>query len=519
MSVHIPDHDGCFVLSSDMICENDPVAIMPLFLFAASLFLQHLHTIGTIRKISIMTESPDNKKAKNNDLLPGNGPENFDQAGNFDQPDQSDQSDQSGQPDQSGQSDQQGKSGNPEQTGNSDHPGNIDQSGYSDHPGNPDYSGNPDQSETDQTRPREIPLLFGKGFVMGSADVVPGVSGGTMALILGIYARLIFAIKSVDVKVIQWIFTFQLRRVYNRVHWMFLGSVLAGAVSAVLFFTKVVALPVLMHTHPEIIYGLFFGLITGSILLLLRTIDDIGWREGLTVLAGTAVGFRVVTLVPTDTPETGLFVFLSGSLAITAMVLPGISGSFILLILRKYEYILGNIALLGTDRTWEAVMVLFPFGLGMIAGLVLFVRLLSWLFKQYHVMTICVLMGFMAGSLYVIWPFQEREYSEIIDSRELPVQDPEVQMLMQMEPDRRQPEYAELGEIVNPDAPVDEQFIEVRDVRRRLVGSTPYWPMWSSPDADARLEQGSFSLYGGLATILAGFLLVGYLGRKAGVKV
>ncbi len=375
-----------------------------------------------------------------------------------------------------------------------------------------------DTPEKDLTRPREMPFLYLKGFAMGSADVVPGVSGGTMALILGIYSRLIFAIKSVDLETVKQVFTLKWGAVFTRVHWMFLISVFLGGVSAIFFFTRVIALPVLMHTHPEIIYGLFFGLISGSILLLLRAVGDVGWKEAITVMAGAAIGLRIVTLVPTDTPETVLFVFLSGSLSITAMVLPGISGSFILLILRKYEYILGNIALLGTDRTMEAMSVLFPFGFGMVVGLVLFVRLLSWLIKRYHIFTLCLLVGFMAGSLYVIWPYQEREYTEIVDSQVMPIQDPLVQELMEREkkgrePERRRPEYWKSGPVINPEDPESEQKVEVIHVRRRLISSNPYWPDWTAPSSDERLEGDARALYGGLGTMFAGFLLVGYLGR------
>ena len=377
-----------------------------------------------------------------------------------------------------------------------------------------------DTLEKDLTRPREVPFLYLKGFAMGSADVVPGVSGGTMALILGIYSRLIFAIKSVDLETIKKVFTLKWDAVFTRVHWMFLISVFLGGISAIFFFTRVIPLPVLMHTHPEIIYGLFFGLITGSILLLLRAIGDVGWREAVTVIAGAGIGFRIVTLVPTDTPETSLFVFLSGSLAITAMVLPGISGSFILLILRKYEYILGNIALLGTDRTMEAIAVLIPFGLGMVAGIVLFVRLLSWLLKRYHILTLCLLVGFMAGSLYVIWPFQEREYTEIVDTQVMPLQDPLVQELLERrqngrDSDLRRPEYWKAGPIINPEAPEAEQEMEVVHVRRRMISNSPYWPHWTSPSTDQRLEKGGLSLYGGVGTMILGFLLVGFLGRMA----
>ncbi len=373
--------------------------------------------------------------------------------------------------------------------------------------------------EKDLTRPREMPFLFLKGFVMGSADVVPGVSGGTMALILGIYTRLVFAIKSVNARSIHQLFTFQWRGLFDEVHWKFLFSVFLGGVSAVFFFTTVIMLPVLMHTHPEMIYGLFFGLIAGSILLLLKAIGDVGWREFAVVVVGFLIGLRIVTLVPSSTPETAFFAFLSGSLSITAMVLPGISGSFILLILRQYDHILGNIALLGTDRTLEAFMILVPFGLGMIVGLVLFVRLLSWLLKRFHIMTLCLLVGFMAGSLYVVWPFQEREYTEITQSRAVPADDPEVQSLMEEEPDRRRPEYTELGDIINPEAPSHEQEYEVLEVSRHMIRSQPYWPQWRNPGEDDRLRRGGLSLYGGVGIMLFGFFIVGFLSRMMNRKL
>lgn len=373
--------------------------------------------------------------------------------------------------------------------------------------------------EIDQTRISEMPFLYAKGFAMGSADVVPGVSGGTMALILGIYTRLIFAVKSVDIQSLKALFTLRWSVFFDRVHLLFLISVFFGGVSAVLFFTKVIKLPVLMHSHPEIIYGLFFGLISGSILLLLQTIGKAGWRKALAVLAGTLIGFRVVTLVPAETPETHLFVFFSGALSITAMVLPGISGSFILLILQKYDYILGHIGLLGTDRTLEAIWVLTPFGLGMVFGLVLFVRILSWLLKRFHILTVCLLMGFMAGSLYVIWPYQEREfiehetiYTEYLSSVEL-------QELKREEQEKSDLYLLEIQEIIPVEESDDKKKVQIREVRRRLVNAGPYWPKWFDPGSDHRLKQGAYSLYGGLGTMLTAFFLVAWLGKISRMKM
>ena len=230
----------------------------------------------------------------------------------------------------------------------------------------------------DVTTPKEIPSLFVKGFMMGSADVVPGVSGGTMALILGIYQRLIDAIKSVDTQTLKSLLSLRISDVFKQVHWFFLVVLLSGILSAVMFVTRVIKLPELMFTNPEPVYGLFFGLIIGSVWYVLKGLGKLTVGNVMWIIVGTAIGFRVVTLVPTDTPEAMWFIFLSGSLAITAMILPGISGSFILLILRKYDYILMQFGKLGGPETMDALWVLVPFGLGLVIGIMLFSRVLCW---------------------------------------------------------------------------------------------------------------------------------------------
>ncbi len=256
-------------------------------------------------------------------------------------------------------------------------------------------------------------ILFLKGVAMGSADVVPGVSGGTMALITGIYTQLLDAIRSVDVSVVRDLLRLRFRAALSRVHWQFLVVLLSGIGSAVIFFTRVVPLPVLMRTQPAAVYGLFFGLIVGSVWFVAKDIGTFNLTAFVFTAIGVAIGFLVVNLVPTETPENAAFVFFSGAIAICAMVLPGISGSFILLILRKYEYILGQIALLGTADTLSAFAVLVPFGLGLVAGITLFTRFLSWLLHHYAKPTMAVLVGFMIGSLWVIWPWQNRTYEMV----------------------------------------------------------------------------------------------------------
>lgn len=253
--------------------------------------------------------------------------------------------------------------------------------------------------------------LVAKGFCVGSADVVPGVSGGTMAFILGIYSQLINGIKSFDSEWVKMVFTLDIKGVLSRPHFSFLIPLGIGAVGAVLFFTRIVPLPVLIRTHPEIIYGLFFGLISGSIVLLFR---HLGLRLLISrfvfLIIGTVFGGFVVTMVPASTPDDSWFIFLCGAIAISAMILPGISGSFILLMLKKYAYIFNAIGHFDFS-------VILPFAFGLVTGVVLFSRVLSYLLKQFYQQTILFITGLLIASLYVIWPFQHRSY-ELVRNKE-----------------------------------------------------------------------------------------------------
>lgn len=254
--------------------------------------------------------------------------------------------------------------------------------------------------------------LIAKGFGMGAADVVPGVSGGTMALIFGIYPRLINAIKSFDTVWLTAIVKFDLDVVFHRPHFRFLLPLLAGIFSAILFFTRIVPLPVLIRTHPEIIYGLFFGLILGSVLVLMKATGSWSYKELRFVIAGVALGHLIFNLVPVQTPDASWFIFLSGAVAISAMILPGISGSFILLMLKKYAYIFDAIGHFNFS-------VIVPFALGMVTGLALFSRVLSWLLKTWYQETLSTIIGLLIASLWVIWPFQERLYEIVRDKERL----------------------------------------------------------------------------------------------------
>ena len=254
--------------------------------------------------------------------------------------------------------------------------------------------------------------LLLKGFCMGTADVIPGVSGGTIAFILGIYKELIDGIKSFDLIWLNSIVRLQLSTVINRPHFKFLIPLFSGIIFALLFFTRVIPLPELLYRYPDQVYGLFFGLIAGSCVVLLRNTDKIKFRELFLIMSGILPGLVIFNLGTLSTPDSSLYVFISGCLAISAMLLPGISGSFILLILGKYSYIFNAIG-------YFKISILTPFCLGMLTGLVVFSRLLSWVLHRYYRATTLIITGILIASLWVIWPFQDRVYDTVASKHKL----------------------------------------------------------------------------------------------------
>lgn len=365
-------------------------------------------------------------------------------------------------------------------------------------------------SPKDTTTFKEAPFLALKGFLMGSADIVPGVSGGTMALIVGIYERLINAIKSVNGNFLKLFFTFKWKEAFKEIHIFFLVFLFFGIFSALAFFTKVVPLQVYMFTHPEIVYGLFFGLILGSIYILIKALKRFTKTEWGMLVLGIAFGIWIVSLVPADTPEHPAFVFLSGSIAICAMILPGISGSYLLLIMRKYDYLLSQIGKIGGVETIDGMLGLLPFILGAIVGLAAFSRFLSWLLSRYHSQTIAVLIGFLIGSLYVIWPYQHREFVQHTEVTQVEyMSHPKVQELMENPPNTNLPEYERIGEIRNAESSFDEmKQVEIETVKNKLVQSRPFIPGWLG----ARSGDDP-NIWGGIIGIVIGIVMVGGLDR------
>jgi len=257
-----------------------------------------------------------------------------------------------------------------------------------------------------------MPWLAAKGFCMGMADLVPGVSGGTMAFILGIYERLLAAIRSFDARWVRACFKFDISTAISRPHFHFIIPLLAGLFTAVWFFTNVISLPTLIHEYPEHVYGLFFGLILASIYVLMQELKGFSMFDAVTLILGTAGGLIIVNLVPVETPSAAWFIFLSGAIAICAMILPGISGSFLLLLLKKYSVI---IAAIGEFN----LSVIIPFLLGCVVGLVSFSRFLTWLLAHFYQRTLLVIKGILIASLWLLWPFQERVYETIAGKQKL----------------------------------------------------------------------------------------------------
>ncbi len=237
-----------------------------------------------------------------------------------------------------------------------------------------------------------------KGFCMGAADVVPGVSGGTMALILGIYEDLLLAIRSFDATFIRRLFVFRIREAVSGVQWDFLAALGAGILCAV--FSLARGLSWLLHHQPVFIWSFFFGLIAASVFMVSRRITQ--WRPGTCagLVFGAAGAYVLVGLTPMSTPEAPWFLFLSGAVAICAMILPGISGAFILVLMGKYLYVLD--AVNNRDMVTLALV-----AAGALTGLAGFARFLGWLLRRHHDVTIAVLTGLMLGSLRKVWPWKD----------------------------------------------------------------------------------------------------------------
>ena len=237
-----------------------------------------------------------------------------------------------------------------------------------------------------------------KGCAMGMADVVPGVSGGTIAFISGIYEELLGSIKSIDLEAIKLLFTGKFCALWEKINGKFLFSLIAGIGVAILTMARLMTY--MLENHPIITWSFFFGLIIASALMVAREVNRWSALSVVTMIVGIVLSYWITVVSPATTPNDWWFVMLSGAIAICAMILPGISGAFILLLLGKYMFIMEAVAQLN-------IGVQVVFAIGAVVGIVSFSHVLSWLLAKWHDATVTMLMGFMIGSLNKVWPWKQ----------------------------------------------------------------------------------------------------------------
>lgn len=245
---------------------------------------------------------------------------------------------------------------------------------------------------------KEYLSLAGKGMMMGAADAVPGVSGGTIAFITGIYQELIHSIKLCGPEAISILFKQGIKAAWQHINGNFLIALFAGMVVSAMTLSRVVIY--LLDNQPQLLWSFFFGLILAAIWSLVKHIPK--WNLGLfaSFATGSAIAYSITLITPTAVDPTYLYFFLSGMLAICAMILPGISGAFILLLLGMYGPVM-----LAIKEFQLGILVIFA--IGCVIGLLSFSRVLDWMFTEYKNVTLALLGGFMLGSLNKVWPWKQ----------------------------------------------------------------------------------------------------------------
>ncbi len=245
--------------------------------------------------------------------------------------------------------------------------------------------------------PLQLAMLTMKGLAMGAADVVPGVSGGTIAFISGIYEELIDSINNINLGALNVLRKEGVKAFWNHVNGTFFLFLFAGIIISIVSLAKVVTY--FLEVHPVLIWSFFFGLIIASVVLIGKTIKK--WSPGVivTLLIGAGIAFYISSIESVASVEAKWYILLSGALAICAMILPGISGSFILVLLGTYHIILDAIKS-------KDLMTIGLFAVGCLVGLLTFARVLKYLFKNFKELTVALLTGFMIGSLYKVWPWK-----------------------------------------------------------------------------------------------------------------
>lgn len=245
---------------------------------------------------------------------------------------------------------------------------------------------------------KDYAVITLKGIAMGAADVVPGVSGGTIAFIAGIYDELINSIKNIDAQCFKYFFTGKFKAFWNKINGNFLLALILGIGISIFSLAKLIT--VLLNDYPILVWAFFFGLVLASTWFVAKDIKEWNWKTILSFIIGAGVAYYITVASPAETPNHPAFIFLCGAIAICAMILPGISGSFILLLMGKYAYIMEAVS--GFN-----LLVLGVFAVGAFLGITTFSHLLSYALRRFRAITLALLTGFMLGSLNKVWPWKE----------------------------------------------------------------------------------------------------------------
>jgi putative membrane protein len=255
-------------------------------------------------------------------------------------------------------------------------------------------------------------LILLKGIAMGAADVVPGVSGGTIAFISGIYQELIDSINGINISLIKTLKKEGVKATWKQANGSFLLALLTGIGISILTFSKIITH--LLETQPIMVWSFFFGLIIASVLLIWKQITSLKLVSILALIIGVILAYYITIIKPVSSPESYSYLFLSGFIAIIAMILPGISGAFILLLMGSYESVIGTInqfrealTQMNTELISTSLMKLGAFAIGAIIGLKTFSKILHWMFEHHKNTTLAMLIGFMIGSLNKVWPWKQ----------------------------------------------------------------------------------------------------------------
>lgn len=255
-------------------------------------------------------------------------------------------------------------------------------------------------------------LIYLKGIAMGAADVVPGVSGGTIAFISGIYEELLNSINGINLNALKVLKENGIKNAWKAINGNFLLALLLGIGTSIVSLSKLILF--LLDNEPILVWSFFFGLVIASIVHIWKEVDSWKSLAILMLILGIAISYYITIARPVSSPDSAYYLFFSGFLAIIAMILPGVSGAFILLLMGSYETVLGSINLLrdslvnsDSEGFKTAIGNIALVGLGCIVGLKMFSKVLKWMFENYKNATLTLLIGFMIGSLNKLWPWKE----------------------------------------------------------------------------------------------------------------